>query len=359
MKIYFLVPYPLNESPSQRFRFEQYFGILLANGHQYRVQTFLSKNNWRIFFSRGRITKKVIAVASGFLRRSAILFRLFPYDFIFIHREAAPVGPPIFEWIIARVLRKKIIYDFDDAIWMSDRKKESFIFRVLKSRSKVAQICEMSYRVSCGNEYLCQYAKQFNNKVVLNPTTIDTESHHNPGLFNRTDFIDNIVIGWTGSHSTLKYLESLEPVFIGLEKRYPNIVFVVIADQKPNLQVKNFIFRPWSEQTETADLANFDIGVMPLTDDEWAKGKCGFKALQYMAMEIPAICSPVGVNAKIIDHEKNGLLAKTESEWTDCLQRLIADTQLRKTMGVNGRTKVIQAYSVASNSSNFLALFAR
>jgi glycosyltransferase involved in cell wall biosynthesis len=359
MKILFLVPYPLQESPSQRFRFEQYFQLLHDQGHFFHSQSFLSKANWRLFFSNGKTFQKFIAIVSGFLKRLLMLFHLPSYDFVFIHREVAPIGPPIFEWIIAKIARKKIIYDFDDAIWLPDRKRESFLFRVLKYRPKVAQICKISYRVSCGNEYLCDYARRFNERVVLNPTTIDTESHHNPLLFTRKEFINDIVIGWTGSHSTLKYLQLLEPIMQQLEKAYQNIRFVVIADKQPNLNLKKLVFRPWSKQTEIADLSNFDIGIMPLTDDEWAKGKCGFKALQYMAMKIPTICSPVGVNTKIIDHEKNGLLAKTEQEWVDYLQKLITDSQLRKRIGASGRTKVIHAYSVASNSGNFLALFER
>jgi glycosyltransferase involved in cell wall biosynthesis len=359
MKILFLIPYPLNESPSQRFRFEQYFRTLNEHGHRFHVQSFLNKTNWRLFFSSGEIFQKLIAILLGFLKRLMMLFHLSPYDFVFIHREIAPIGPPIFEWIVVKIFRKKIIYDFDDAIWLSDRKSESLLFRVLKWRTKVAVICKMSYRVSCGNEYLCHYARQFNRSVVLNPTTIDTEFQHNPALYFRTDFADKIVIGWTGSHSTLKYLKVLERVFQQLEESYPNVVFVVIADRPPVLRLNNLIYREWSERTEIADLANFDIGVMPLTDDEWAKGKCGFKALQYMAMEIATICSPVGVNLKIIDHEQNGMLADSDQEWLNSLHRLIVDLQLRSRIAKNGRGKVIHEYSVASNSPNFLALFAR
>lgn len=359
MKILFLVPYPLHESPSQRFRFEQYFGLLIQNGFRFHVQSFLTASNWRLFFEPGKLISKSWALFSGFLKRIMMLFHLPAYDFVFIHRETAPIGPPVFEWIIAKVFRKRIIYDFDDAIWLTDRTNESRLFTTMKWRSKVSHICKWSFRVSCGNEYLCNYARQFNSNVVLNPTTIDTTRVHNPALFKKKEFLDRIVIGWTGSHSTLRYLKFLEPVLQSLERKYPNFTFLVIADKKPDLQLKNLVFRKWSEQTEIQDLANLDIGVMPLTDDEWAKGKCGFKALQYMAMQIPTVSSPVGVNTTIIDHQKTGWLASTPQEWLVALENLIGNRSLWEEIGAHGRAKVIQAYSVSSNASNFLALFAR
>src|SRR5688500_1091441 len=122
------------------------------------------------------------------------------YDFVFIHREVSPLGPPIFEWILAKVLKKNIIYDFDDAIWLTDRHDESLVFRLLKWRSKVDLICRWSHKVSCGNEYLCRFAANFNNNVVYNPTTIDTENLHNPSFFKQpSGHLDKITIGWTGS----------------------------------------------------------------------------------------------------------------------------------------------------------------
>ncbi len=354
--ILFLVPYPPQESPSQRFRFEQYFHALEQNGHRYDVQSFLDSRNWQSFYTSGKILKKVTALLSGFVKRFGILFRVPSYDFVFIHREAAPLGPPVFEWIIAKMLRKKIIYDFDDAIWMTDKTHESFIAKVIRWRGKVRTICAWSYKVSCGNEYLCAFARQYNSTIMYNPTTIDTENLHNPQKTKPADK-KNITIGWTGSHSTLKYLNLVEAVLARLEQRYPQIEVLIIANQKPDLQLKSFKFLSWQLETEAEELANIDIGIMPLPDDEWAKGKCGFKALQYMAMEIPTVVSGVGVNSTIVDHGMNGFLASSEEDWFNFLSRLVNDPELRKTMGESGRKKVIGHYSVSSNASNFLSLF--
>jgi glycosyltransferase involved in cell wall biosynthesis len=357
-RILFIVPYPLKESPSQRYRFEQYLDLLERNGYHCKVHGFLTSKNWRITFEEGHQFNKLLAVLSGMLRRVDSILRAPFYSHIFIHREALPIGPPVVEWLIARVFRKKIIYDFDDAIWATDRIDEPAILRLLKWRNKVALICGWSYKVSCGNDYLCSFASKYSPKTVYNPTTIDTRLWHNPDLYSKADRMsDRIVIGWTGSHSTLKYLKIVERVLQEIETLFPNVSFVVIANKTTDLKVKNLTYVPWSIETEIADLMQFDIGIMPLPDDDWSKGKCGFKALQYMALKIPAVTSDVGANSKIIQHDIDGLLCKTEDDWKLALTSLIENSDRRKQMGERGREKVVNNYSVVSNSSNFLSLF--
>jgi glycosyltransferase involved in cell wall biosynthesis len=354
--ILFLVPYPFDEAPSQRFRFEQYLDQLSTQGYSYRTQSFLSYKAWTTLYGKGKIAAKTFALVLGFLKRLRAMFLLPSFDYIFIHREAAPVGPPIFEWIIANVFRKKIIYDFDDAIWLTDKKNESALERFIRFRSKVGLICTWSYKVSCGNEYLCTYARQFNKNVVLNPTTIDTERLHYPESL-QSETSHQIHIGWTGSHSTLKYLKEIEDVIAELEQQHQTLHTIIIADRKPDLKIDRLVFIPWSKDTEVNDLRRIDIGIMPLPDDEWTKGKCGFKALQYMALEIPSVVSPVGVNTQIIEPAVNGFYATTKAEWISALEMLITNVALRNTIGKNSRKKIMDHYSVRSNSAVFLSLF--
>jgi glycosyltransferase involved in cell wall biosynthesis len=356
MKILLLVPYPPKQSPSQRFRFEQYFQILSANGHSHYLQSFLSSYYWRIIFNKGNLFRKTVAMLAGFVKRFFILFKIRSFDFVFIHREVAPIGPPIFEWLIANVFQKKIIYDFDDAIWSTDKKEEGKMEKIIRWRSKVKSICKWSYKVSCGNEYLCDYAKQFNSNVILNPTTIDTVHVHNPMLTVK-ERSNEINIGWTGSHSTLKYLNPIVPIIKSLEQKYPQLRFIVIANKKPELDIQSLVYIPWSITTEVEDLSIIDIGIMPLPDDEWSKGKCGFKLLQYMALNKPALASPVGVNARIIDEGINGYLCDSEESWITKLELLITNEELRQTLGKNGRKTVDKSYSISSNAANFLSLF--
>ncbi len=354
-KILFLVPHPPGISPSQRFRFEQYFIYLDSKSIQYDIQSFLDLSDHNIFNSGGNLLRKAYALMKGFLRRFRILPKVRRYDFVFIHRECAPVGPPVVEWMIAKVLGRKIIYDFDDAIWMTDKTDESTVVRILKWRSKVGNICTWAYKVSCGNEYLRAYAGRFNSNVVYNPTTLETTNRHNPQLFPH-EAGEAITIGWTGSHSTLKYLKALDSVFQTLQRQYKNLKLVVIADRPPTLNA-TFEFRRWTAATEVQDLMEFDIGIMPLPDDEWSKGKCGFKALQYLALEIPAVASPVGVNTTIIKDGETGYLCVTDEEWITALGSLIANKELRRKMGQTGRAFVEKNYSVNSNYANFLELF--
>lgn len=351
--IIFLCPYPEGGAPSQRFRFEQYLQALSLHGFRYRIESFLDEKTNRILYQPGQSFKKLLGVLKGFFCRILLLPALYQADYIFIHREATPLGPPIIEWLIAKVLKKKIIYDFDDAIWLSDSSGVNSFMVKIKWQQKVASICRWSYKVSAGNDYLCAFARQYCDRVVLNPTTIDTEHYHNR-LKNQHD--RPLTIGWTGSHSTMKYLYAIESVLQRLEQIY-DFRFVVISNQPPEMKLKNLYFIPWKEATEIEDLLQLHIGIMPLPDDLWAKGKCGFKALQYLALGIPALVSPVGVNAKIVAHGVNGYLCSSEQEWYSYLSQLLEDPSLRSKMGTAGRKKVEDEYSIKNNTANFLNLF--
>jgi glycosyltransferase involved in cell wall biosynthesis len=351
-----LCPYPLGLAASQRFRFEQYFDLMTKKGFEFNVKPFLTEDSWGIIYKSGNFSKKILGLFSGFLSRWIILFQMDRFDFVFIHREAAPIGPPFFEWVIAKIFRKKIIYDFDDAIWLPNTSPENNLAALVRWQSKVKLICGWSHKISVGNKYLGDFARQFSPSVYTNPTTIDTINLHNPDRYSIKQY-DKIVIGWTGTHSTLKYLSVIEPVFESLYTKFQNkIELRIIADRPPELRIP-FQFVVWSKATEIEDLMQFHIGIMPLTDDRWAKGKCGFKALQYMALQIPSIASPVGVNAEIIENGKDGFLCQSLGEWEFALITLIENKKLRESIGNAARKKVTDHYSFSSNSSNFVSLF--
>ncbi len=139
---------------------------------------FWNDATWAILYKPGHVLQKIGGTLNGMWNRTTMLFSLRSYDFIFIHREALPIGPPIFEWVIAKVFGEKIIYDFDDAIWLPDMNQKSKLFSFIKSPDKVRVIAKWSYRVSCGNKYLSEFARNYNSNVVLNPTTIDTDNLH-------------------------------------------------------------------------------------------------------------------------------------------------------------------------------------
>lgn len=351
-KVIFIVPYPIGEAPSQRFRFEQYLTYLQAHHYDIEFSSFMSLATWKLLYKPGFFVKKTLGILMGFCRRIGDLFVIPFKDIVFIHREATPIGPPIFEFIVAKVLQKKIIYDFDDAIWLPNTSEHNKIASSLKWHSKVSSICKWSYKVSCGNEYLSKYASNFNKQVYEIPTTIDTTSRHNI-LSTHED--GRQVIGWTGTHSTIKYLDFLIPILVRLEKKY-DFDFLVISNKRPTYDLKSLKFIAWNKATEIEDLSKITIGVMPLEDDQWSAGKCGFKGLQYMSLRIPTIMSPVGVNKEIVEHLVNGILASSLEEWESSLEQLLLDRSLRLKLGEAGRERVVNAYSVKSMEQRYLAL---
>jgi glycosyltransferase involved in cell wall biosynthesis len=251
------------------------------------------------------------------------------------------------------LFQKKIIYDFDDAIWIPSVSEQNSLVGNFKNAKKVKNICKWAYRVSGGNEYLCNYAKQFNKSVVYNPTCVDAENRHN--ILANQD-VEKITIAWTGSFSTLKYLSIVENALQRLQEKYDFNV-KIICNQKPALNLKNIQYVEWSETNEVSELASCQIGLMPLTHDEWSEGKCGFKLIQYLSLGIPSVSSSVGVNKKIIEQGINGFFADSDKAWYNSIEKLILDADLRKKMGIAGRKKMIAQYSLQSNENNFLNLF--
>ncbi len=354
MKILFLVPYPVGEAPSQRFRFEQYFPEFREKGIEHEISPFIDMETWQVLYQQGRELKKAIGITRGFFRRVKDLFYLSKYDYVFIHREAAPLGPPVFEWLIAKVFSKKIIYDFDDSIWLPNVSESNRFFSKIKWYHKVTSICRWSWKISVGNEYLAVFAKCYNSNVVVNPTIVNTENHYNRIKQHQSG---KAIIGWTGTHSTIKYLNELLPVLKQIEEE-ADVEIRIISNAQPNLPLKKLRFIEWKKETEIDDLLAFDIGIMPLPDDQWAKGKCGFKLIQYLALGIPGISSPVGVNTKIIDDGKNGFLCIGNEAWLMALRTLIANPETRELFGKKGREKIINHFSTGANSPLFLNMFA-
>ncbi|WP_375563306.1 glycosyltransferase family 4 protein [Bernardetia sp. OM2101] len=359
--IKFLVPYPHDIAPGQRFRYEQYLDILKKNNFDYELLSFLDEETNKILYKKGHTFKKVLGVLKGFLRRFWHIWKTRNVDFVFVYREATPIGFPYVEWILAKIFYRKIIYDFDDAIWIPATSSQNKLVAFFKSPNKVKKICKWSYKISTGNEYLQRHANEFSNsttKAVLNPTTIDLEKKHT--ILHQHNSNKKPIIGWTGSHSTLIYLNIIIPILKELELHY-DFVFRVICNQNPNLDteydLKSFEFVKWNKATEIKDLSELDIGVMPLTADAWAEGKCGFKALQYMALGVPAVISPIGVNKKIINQNENGFLADTENEWKQYLSFLLENSQKRQKMGALALQTIQNEYSVQSNTENFLRMF--
>jgi glycosyltransferase involved in cell wall biosynthesis len=356
-KVLFLVGQETGLVPGQRFRFEQYLSFLEDNNIRCDISPLVSRQEGRTLYSKGKYMAKLGIFKNAILRRKRDLKKIKrgEYDVVFIYRDALMFRSVYFEKQIHR-LGVPMIYDFDDSIWLNDVSDANRSFAWLKNPAKVGPIISMCTLVIAGNEYLRNYAIAFNPNVQIIPTTINTEIYQvNPKMRNQ----DGVVtIGWSGSITTIKHFKTAVPVLREIKKKYGSKVRIkVIGDgtyEDKNLGIQG---KWWDGENEIDELSEFDIGIMPLPDDAWSKGKCGLKGLQYMALEIPAIMSPVGVNTDIIEDGQNGFLASAHHEWVEKLSRLIESAELRKKLGVNGRRTVTDKYSVDAHKEKYLEIF--
>jgi glycosyltransferase involved in cell wall biosynthesis len=273
------------------------------------------------------------------------------YDLVYIFREAALLGPPVFERMIARS-GVPLVFDFDDAVFVSYRSPSNGYLSYLKFAGKTKAICRLSSHVMAGNPYLANYARQVNPNVTVIPTTIDTDKYQP----RQTKSASVPVVGWTGSYSTVQHLDTLRDALQRLAERDKFRLRVIGTPtyQLPGIDVEAM---KWRSDTELDNLNAIDIGVMPLPDDAWSRGKCGLKALQFMALGIPTICSPVGVNTEIIQDNRNGFIAATEAEWVGKLSSLIRSVELRERLGKAGRETVEQKYSAKTQAPRVFEIF--
>jgi len=340
MRILAIVPGVYDTAPSQRFRIEQWEPLLRERGVEITYAPFENDELHRILYRQGKTAQKIKLVANAFARRLAQVSSVSRYDACYVLREAALLGPPVIERLLKRQ-RVPIIFDFDDAIYISYRSPSNGYLSYLKFAGKTKKICRIASHVIVGNQYLAEYASQLNEQVTVVPTTIDTEKY----FVDRERPIPSVpVIGWTGSFSTVQHLDTLRGALQELAHR-ERFRLRVIGTPEYDLEGVEVEAMPWRAQTEIEDLRPIDIGVMPLPDDAWSKGKCGLKALQFMALGIPTICSPVGVNTEIIHDGENGFIAGTEDEWLKKLGALLRSAELRKQLGQAGRKTVETRYS--------------
>lgn len=344
-----ICPYPHDTAGSQRFRYELYLTDLKQKGYEVHVEPFWSEYDWSQLYLSGKVGSKAWGLFKAIGRRILLSFRLARYHVAIVHREATPLGPPILEWLLRHFYHIPFVYDFDDAIWLSDRQNEPFLFSFLKFRRKVSLICRWASAVTAGNEYLADFALRQNKQVFLLPTAVNTQ-YFTSGTFTAPLLP---VIGWTGTHSTLRYLKDLLPV---LSKLYETIPFrlKVICNTPPDFEFPDLQFVNWKKSTEVQDLLDLTVGLMPLPDEPWTRGKCGFKAIQYMSLGIPTVASPVGVNTTIIKHAENGFLPTTDDEWLIYLSILLSDFDLRNSMGRKAISTIENTYSYKSNLPVFM-----
>jgi glycosyltransferase involved in cell wall biosynthesis len=351
MKVLCLSSFP-TEAACTRYRCTQFFDYLRRQGVHCTLRPFLSPALFRRLYAPGGWRYKLPRAAAAVARRTLDLAGAGRYDVVFVQREAALFGPPVVEWIVAKILRKPMVFDLDDAIFVSYVSPTyGRLAQWIKFPWKTAVNIRMSSSVIAGNQYLAAYARKLNPRVVTIPTVVDTNQY----LRGRdSGAADPLRIGWIGSPTTTQYLQTLIPVFEQLARRRRFDLKLVGADRRIEVTGVTVAQSEWELHREIADFQSLDIGVYPIAESEWSVGKSGFKAVQYMASGVPCVASPVGATLEIIEDRVNGLLAANEKEWLEKLQLLIDDAALRAYLADNGRRTVEQRYSTAVHAPRLL-----
>jgi len=353
MKVLFLTPTPL-EGACTRYRAYQYFPYLKSQGVECIFRPFMSEGFYKMMYSNGHYGKKLLRLAWSLFARTRELMTAERCDVVFIQREAMIIGPPVIEGFIGKILRRPIVFDFDDATFVPYI-SPTFGRALSKLRwfSKTDSILKYSAHVIAGNEYLKNYTLKFNGNVTIIPTVADTDRFAPSRVKHNAK---KPIVGWIGSHSSTRYLKTIVPVLNALARKYDFSVKIVGANERffiPGAEVMN---QEWRLDREIEDFQSLDIGLYPVIEDEWSVGKNGFKAIQYMAVGIPVVCSPVGVIREIVEDGKTGFLAQDPKEWEEKLALLINNADLRRKFGEAGRAVVEEKYSLKKWAPMFFSI---
>ncbi len=351
MKLAVVCPYPVGCAPSQRLKYEQYFGSWRGAGYDVEVFPFWDARGWAVLYGRGAHWAKLAAFRRGLARRRRELPQVLEADIIYLHLEAIPIGPDWFERALLRSGRP-LVYDIDDLVHLPHGSAANPFMRRLRGagrRRKIEALIRAATQVIVCTEYLHEFAARHNERVTDISSTIDTDRYR----VAERDEARGLVVGWSGSHSTSPYLHLLDDVLRELS-RTESYTLRVIGDPEFRVAGVDVEALPWTAETEVEDLSAIDIGVYPLPEEEWVLGKSGLKALQYMALGIPTVAQRIGSNLRIIDHGRNGLLADTADCWLRSLKKLAGDPSLRSRLGTAGRQTVVERFSVRANEHRYL-----
>ncbi|WP_286748571.1 glycosyltransferase family 4 protein [Marinobacter sp. UBA2688] len=347
MKVLLLSRYgPLGAS--SRVRFLQYLPYFHSQSVEVTVEPLLSDVYLRALYDSGSRWGEVV---KGYCGRILALLGARRFDVVIIEKELFPFMPAIAERFL-RLIGVPYVVDYDDALFHRyDCHSNTWVRQLL--REKIDTVMRHSSTVIAGNDYLAERARRAGvSKVEIIPTVVNLERYQ-PKKKSSTEAS---IVGWIGTPQTSRYLKQLLPIFKSIQEEMP-VRFIAVGAREEDFAGTSVETWPWSEETEVESIQQFDIGIMPLQDSPWERGKCGYKLIQYMACGIPVVASPVGVNCEIVEPEKNGLLADSVEEWDRALRSLLSvDCSVRDNMGANGRKRVEEWYSLQAQAPRLLSL---
>jgi glycosyltransferase involved in cell wall biosynthesis len=354
-KVLILCPSPKGTAAAQRLKYEQYLDLLEKEGYSFTISNFQTNRFWAIIYKKGRLAEKVLWLFAGYLRRIYDLIRSPFYDVVFVNIWATPLGLPVYEKLLL-LFNRNVVYDLDDMVFLNkiDHTRNRLLEKIKGKKKPLCLMKHARYVIVCTPklEEIALGLNKYRNVVDIS-STFDTSRFVPVPSYQQHDIT---TIGWTGTHSTLPFLEMLQPVLKAVS-RQRKIKLLVIADKEYSMEGVDTEFIPWSAATEVSDLHRFEIGVYPIPPNEWSLGKSSLKALTYMAIAIPAVATAYGTNFRVIEDGVSGYLAKDEQDWIEKIIRLIDDEGLRKRIGLQGRKRVEELFSVAANFPKYSHVF--
>ena len=349
MKILFLTRYD-NKGASSRYRFLQYIPYLESAGFECIVSPLFNNKYLNNLYSCKQKTN--LNIFNYIIRRLSVLATTNKFDLLILEKEIIPFAPAFLEQLL-NLIRIPYIVDYDDAIFHQYDCHTNPIIRTIL-RKKIAVVMRNARLVIAGNNYIAKYAQQVGAKqVAVVPTVIDI-TKYSQTKENKKNDVFRIV--WIGSPSTYQHIKAILPALAKIcTGGYSKLLLIGAGNIEVN---ESWIeVRSWSELSEVKDIQSADVGIMPLPDTPWARGKCGFKLIQYMACGLPVVASPVGVNSEIVEHGKNGFLASCIEDWVSFLTKLRNDKILRTSMGNYGRKEVENNYCLQVTAPRLIELF--
>ncbi|MGQ0761894.1 MAG: glycosyltransferase family 4 protein [Acidobacteriota bacterium] len=357
MKVLALASYPV-EAAATRFRLQQYVAPLAKRGIAMTIHPFLDADAFAQFYRRDSLPPIVLAAMKSSVARVFDLVRAQRADVIFVQRDAMLFGPPWFEWLAARMMKRPMVLDLDDATYVAYKSPTyGGLGKALKWFSKTDDLIRWAEVVVCGNSSIADYVRGKGARTEIVPTVVDTDIFK-PVADKHTS--DEPILGWIGTHSTFPYLQSIFPVLSSLAQRHKFRLKIVGAGQDvvevPGVTVESL---PWRLDREVGDFQSVDIGLYPIDEsiyEGWASGKSGFKSIQYMAVGVPYVATPVGGSAEIGRAGVTHLTATTHEEWHHALADLITNPEQRRMMGAAGREHVTRHYALDDQADKLAAI---
>jgi glycosyltransferase involved in cell wall biosynthesis len=352
MKVLALASYPV-EMAATRYRLAQFVGPLAERGIELEIRPFVDSQLAALMYKKSALPRTALGLARSSLRRVADVFAARRADVFLVQREAMMFGPPLVEWLSMRAWGCPLVLDLDDATYVSYTSPTyGRLGSALKWFSKTDDLIRWAKVVTCGNRAIAEYVSGKGARAVIIPTVVDTESFRPAG---RETENDPPVLGWIGTHSTFPFLEMILPALQELARTVSFKLKVVGAGQReiklPGVEVESL---GWSLEREVEDFQSFDIGLYPIDVErygkEWVAGKSGFKAIQYMAVGIPYVVTPIGACAEIGEAGVTHFCATSAAEWQESLAKLISDKDARQKMGRAGRLHALGHYTVGAQA---------